>query len=894
MGVTTKKLLISLSAVLGCTVFALPTFAASDYYANADTGSDDNSCLSADQPCLTIAGTETKMDARDNSSNITLHLAGTFNESVYIDDADVTAPNTLDGLRITATDPDNMPTINGGGAAYALEITDVHSVTVDHLNLTNARMGVYIGGDYIESVDGVTIKNNTITNITSTDDGGTAMGGIYLFYTKNVQITNNTIDGVNLTLTNGTSYESIYGIEVGNSLDVKVKNNTVNDVSITNDISADSTFHQGNTYGIHLSGTSNTKVRGNTVANITTAETTSVNNISMYANVYGISVSGGYDTLVRGNTIQTLNASNIATGSDVTGNATMYGLEVSSIQRHSDGNNIVRSNTITGLTMDGTAMSVGNYMYGVSTNTVEKLMLRNNTVSTQTGNGSSTENDNYINSVIYGFIISNLTQGTVRNNTVTGTVNALSQTGDEGSLNSQTYGMYLSASSNTSVLNNTLGDFSVTADNNDTPDYYDTLRTYGIYFYQGSNNVLRNNTIRDVTLDYASAGDGGNVYLYDYGIYTYRVENITIQKNTYRDITNTTTLTDPTGDSNAYIYSYGIYHTDASGASVLGNTLKNITHTGDSSTDCYIALTLYGIYVANSPNSQITNNVLKKYTHNTTARLGNNMFYGIDLSRVPDMLVSDNTIQSIHSTNTGTDHSSTMHGIYAAGSNPLYLNANVLRGNAITAESNTYMYGIYFNDDASKTYVTNNILLGADETDSEDDYGIYLKDAATKGVTLYHNTVASWNKAISILGGSNYVLKNNILTARGTGSHAIEVDTNQLDVDSVKSDYNLLYNATFDDQLVYDTGDVAAISFADWKQQYNHDRKSLNKKPKIKSNGKLKKASKAINHGTKNYGLAKKSLAYQLISTDAFGGKRPVTGTGRIDIGADEFVKKTK
>lgn len=894
MGVTTKKLLISFSAVLGCTVFALPTLAASDYYANADTGSDDNSCLSADEACLTIAGTETKMDARDNSSDIILHLAGTFNESVYIDDADVTAPNTLDGLRITATDPDNMPTIDGGGATYALEITDVNSVTVDHLNLTNARMGVYIGGDYIESVDGVTIKNNIITNVTSTDDAGTAMGGIYLFYTKDVQITNNTIDGVNLTLTNGANYDSIYGIEVGNSMDVKVKDNTVNDVTITNDISADSTFHQGNTYGIHLSGTSNTKVRGNTVTNIATTETTSENDITMYANVYGISVSGGYDTLVRGNTIQTLDGSNTTTGDDATGNVTMYGLEVASLQRHSDGNNIVRSNTITGLTMDGTAKSVGNYMYGISTNTVEKLMLRNNIVSTQTGNGSSTENDNYINSVIYGLIISNVTQGTVRNNTVSGAVNTLSQTGDEGSLNVQTYGMYLSASSNTSVLNNTLSDFSVTADNNDTPGYYDTLRTYGIYFYQGSNDVLRNNSIRDITLDYASAGEGGNVYLYDYGIYTYRVENVTIQKNTYRDVTNTTTLTDPTGDSNAYIYSYGIYHTDASGASVLGNTLKTINHTGDSSTDCTSILSLYGVFVANSPNSHITNNLLKKYTHTTSASAGSTTFYAIDLSRVPDMLVSDNTIQSVHSTNTGADHPSTMYGIYSAGSNPLYLNANVLRGNAITAENNTYVYGIYFNDDASKTYVTNNILLGADETDSEDDYGIYFKDAATKGVTLYHNTVASWNKAISILGGSNYILKNNILVARGTSSHAIEVDTNQLDVDSVKSDYNLLYNTTFDDQLVYDTGDAAAISFSDWKRQYNQDRKSLNKKPKIKSNGKLKKTSKAINHGTKNYGLAKKSLAYQLISTDAFGGERPITGTGRVDIGADEFAKKTK
>lgn len=896
MGVTTKKLLISLSAVLGCTVFALPTLAASDYYANADTGSDDNSCLSADEACLTIAGTETKMDARDNSSNITLHLAGTFNESVYIDDSEVTAPNTLDGLRITATDPDNMPTIDGGGATYALEITDVHSITVDHLNLTNARMGMYIGGDYIESVDGVTIKNNTITNIASTDDSATAMGGIYMFYTKNVQITNNTIDGVNLNLTNGANYDSIYGIEVGNSMNVTVKNNTVNDVSITNDISADSTSHQGNTYGIQLAGTSNTVVRNNTISNIATTESTSVDDITLNANVYGISVSGSYDTFVRGNIIQTLHAVNTASSTGVSVNSTIYGIDANSIQRHGDGNNIIRNNTLTGLTIDGTAESLGNYMYGISANTVEKLMLRNNTISAQTNNGSSTENDSYINSAMYGFTISNLTQGTIRNNTVTGATNALSQTGDAGSLNPQIYGMYISTSSNTSVLNNTLSDFSVTADNNDTPDYFDTMKTYGIYFYQGSNDVVRNNSVHDISLNYASAGEGGNVYLYDYGIYTYRVENLSVKKNTYRDVTDTTNITDPTGDSRAYLYSYGVYHTDASDVSITGNTLKNNTHIGNSDTNCYIALGLYAIYAGNSPNSQIVNNLVKHYNQSTTAGLGNTTFYGFYISRVPDMLISDNTITSMQATHTGAEHYGSLYGIYSNSSNPLYINANVIRNNAIEAATaeDTYMYGIYFNNDASKTYLTNNIVLGAAETDSEYDYGIYFKDAATKGATLYHNTVASWNKAISLLGGSNYIIKNNILVARGTGSHAIEVDTNQLDVDSLKSDYNLLYNASFDDQLVYDTGDAAAISFSDWKRQYNHDRKSLNKKPKIKANGKLKKTSKAINHGTKNYGLAKKSLLYQLISIDAFDGERPITGTGRVDIGADEFAKKTK
>ncbi len=893
MGVTTKKLLISLGAVLGCTVFALPTLAASDYYANADTGNDDNSCLSADEACLTIVGAETKMTGRDDSSNITLHLAGTFTESVYFDDTDVTAPNTLDGLRITATDPDVMPTIDGGGAGYALQITDVNSVTIDHLNLTNARMGIYVGGDYMESMDGITIKNNNITNINSTDDDGGAMGGIYMFYTKNVNVRNNTIDGVHLTLTNGASYEYVYGIEVGTSMNVTVKNNTVNDVSITNDISADSTYHQGNTYGINLNGSSNTVVRNNTVTNIATTETTNVNDIAMYANVYGIVVTGGYDTLVRGNTIQTLTATNTASSTGVTGNITMYGLDVNGIQRHSSGNNLIRNNTIVDLTTTGVANSAGHYMYGINANTVEKLMLRNNTVSTQTGNASSTENDNYVASVIYGLQLANLTQGTVRNNTVTGATNTVSQTADSGSLNPQIYGMYISATSNTSLLDNTFSDFSVTADNNDGSGYYDMLRIYGIYFYQGSNDVIRNNTFRDFTLDYASAGEAGNAYLYDYGVYTYRVENITIQKNVYKNITNTTTIADPTGDSNAYLYSYGIYHTDASGASVLGNTLKNISHTGNSDTNSYIALTLYGVYVLNSPNSQITNNTLKHYTHTTSADLGNTMFYGINLSRVPDMLVSDNVLQSIQSINTGSDHSSTMYGIFASGSNPLYINANVLRNNAISAEFDTYMYGIYFNGDASKSYLTNNILLGADEAASETDHAIYFVDSATSAAVLYHNTLTSWSKAISILGGSNYTIKNNILAARGTNSHAIEIDMDQLDSDTVKSDYNLLYNATFADQLVYDVGDDAAVSYSDWKQQYNHDRKSLNKKPKIKSNGKLKKTSKAINHGTKNYSLAKKSLAYQLISTDAFGGERPVTGKGRVDIGADEFAKKT-
>lgn len=892
MGVTTKRLLISFGTILGCAFFALPTLAASDYYANADTGNDDNSCLSADEACLTIAGAEAKMVDRDNASNITLHLAGTFTEQIYIDDVDVTAPNTLDGLRITATDPDSMPTIDAGGADYAVQVTDIHSVTIDHLNVKNARLGIYVGGDYEESVNNVQIKNNTVSDISSTSDAGTTMAGIYAYYTKNIDVMNNTVDGVNLTLTNGTNTEYMYGIAVGGSTNVSVKNNTVNDVTMTNDISADSTFHQGYVYGISVNSGLGSSVRNNIVTNIAATGTTNVDAISMYMYAYGITVNGGFDTVVSGNTVETIDSGTIASSEGVTAYTTVYGIDVNAIQRQSDGNNMVRNNTVSDISLNSTADTVSNFAYGITITAVEKLKVRNNDITALNNTAAATEDNSSISGALFGMTLNTITQGTVRNNTVSQFTNSLTGFGDSDALSGNIYGLNFTTASNVSVLNNVIKDFTVTVDNQDVSDYYDALRLYGIYWVQGSNNIIRNNSIRDFTLQDSSAGESGNMYVYDFGIYTYRVENVTVQKNTYKDVTSTINVNDPSDASNGYVYSYGLYLTDASDISALGNTLKNVNHTGDSTTGSYIAFTIYGMWVANSPNSQLSNNTVKSYTQTSSADAGNTQLYGIEISRSPDTLVSDNRLQAIATTHTGDTTTATTYGMYISNSSPLYVNANVFRNNSVAAVADTYMYGIYFNDDASKTYLTNNVVLGSSTTESEYDYGVYIKDSATKTVMLYNNTLVDWAKTVSLLGGTKYTLKNNILAARGTGSHVLEVDDTQIDLDSIKSDYNLLYNETFSDQLVYDVGDSAAISYADWKQLYKHDRKSLNKKPKIKSSGVLKKTSKAINRGTKNYSLAKKSLVYQLLSTDVFGTDRPIDTKGRVDIGADEFTKK--
>lgn len=889
-----KRLLIGFSTIIGCLAFAMPTLAASDYYANADTGSDDNSCLSADEACLTIAGAYTKMIDRDDSSNIALHLYGTFTESIYMSASDVTAPNALDGLRITATDPDAMPTINGDGADYVFEVVDINNVMIDHLNITNAQMGIYIGGTYIHQVNNITVQNNQISDITSTSDAGDTTAGIYMFYTKNVVIQNNTIDGVNLTLTNGTSYEYVYGIQAGNSRDVTVRNNTVNDITITNTIAADSTFHQGVIYGINLNGSPESSVRDNTITNLNVTETTDVDSVTLSAVIYGISINNGYDISIRGNSLQAFTSTATATGENDSSRGYVYGIDFNAVQRQDDGDNMVRGNTIDTITSNATGYTVTNYLYGMTSTGVEKLMLRNNTIKTLTTNGEGSETNSSLTNIIYGVSVNSTNFATIRNTTLSDFTNTMNQAGESGSQFPYIYGMYIGTGMNLTVMNNRLSDFAMVTENNDQADYYDGLRTYGIYVYFASNAVIRNNILNDFVLEYASDGEAGNVYIYDYGIYVYRAENSTVQKNTYRDNRTTVTLNDPTGDSNGYVYSYGITASDGSAATVRGNTLKNITHTADSSTSDYISSYLYGIQVVSSPNSQVSNNVIKQYTQTGSASLGSTNLYALSYNRCPEILITDNIIRSITSTLTGSDHSGIIYLLYGSVTSPAYINANLFQNNSLTAAYNSYLYGMYFNDDASKTYILNNIVLGMDESASEYDYGIYLQDSATTNFHVFNNTFSNWNKVLSLLGGSDVSVKNNILAARGESSHVLEVGGDQVDFTSLASDYNLLYNASFSDQIVYDVDDDSAISLADWKDQYDSDRKSLNKPPKLKSNGHLKKGSKAFNRGTKTYGLSKKSLAYQLLKTDIDDHARPVASKGRVDIGADERLVKTK
>ncbi len=890
-----KSLLtILVTTIVASAALAMPAYGASTYYADADAGDDANSCTSADEACKTIAGAKAKIVALDDSSNATLRLSGTFTEGVVFYATDVTAPNTLDGLHITANNSDVKPLIDGTGLETAVEVDDISSATVDYLKITGAQQGIVIGGSSGDLVGNIVVTNNSIYDIENTDDASAVSTmGVYAYHAKNLIINNNTINGVTAVLTNGTSYDYVYGIDVSNSSNVTVRYNTLSNITHTNTVAADSTFQQGIVYGIYNNNSTDVMVQDNAISAVSSTISSSVDSFSGSAYAYGISSWNGYDHTLRNNTISTVTATSTTSGDSGSMRSYVYGIELNSIQRHSEGNNLVRNNALSGFISTATGDAATSYVNGVYVSSVESLMVRNNTVYDLDIVGTSQDASGSAYGYVYAIYALNTPQGIIRNNTIADATNTLAYTQDSATSSGFMYGVYLSTAQNVTVRNNTVRDFAMVANNNNVSDFYDTGRIYGIYSYQGSTITLKKNIFNNFNTTYATSGEDGTSYMYHYGIYTYRSSGVTTQKNTYKNAVMDLTVNDPTASSFTYGYSYPFYFTDGSNQIVKGNKVINNTLTTETTTDNYLNTYLYAIELLDTPNSQVENNTVKNNTQTGTAdtSVGATQ-YGIYLSRAPGTLVSDNTISGNTVQHDGAaSGSAAYYGMYIDNSPQIYINANRLRSNAVNTASTEKAYGVYFYGDASKTYMMNNIVLGDADYDGITSYGVYLASSSTKKVYVLNNTVSDWYTAASLLGGSKLRLKNNILLSVGAGSYPLVVGADTVDMDSFQSNYNLIRNKTTSGQKVYDDDNSVKITWSDWtsKSSYSKDRKSINKAPKLKANGLLKKGSKAINKGTKKYGLAKKSLPYQLLQTDYNDTKRPLGK--KVDIGADERKK---
>lgn len=876
-------------------VFTLPAYAGGTYYVNADNGDDANGCVSASAACKTIGAARAKIIALADASNITLKLAGTFNESVKFYASDVTAPNSLDGLRITATNSDVKPLIDATGFARGIDIFEVHDVTIDYLKVANAsEIGILVSGDNNNLVNGVSVHDNQVYDIASTDDDVNAVYGVEINQAKAVSILNNTISGISVNLTNGTSYDYLNGLAVVSSSNVTIRNNTISDITNTNSISADSTIHSSITYAIYLYNNSASDVSNNTINTITTTQTTDLNNVALYSYAYGIDLLGGYDVVVRDNSVSAVTSVTTGSADSNYSRGYAYGMYITEIQRHAAGNSLIRGNTFSDIATNSTGDNVSNDVYGISINAVHALSVRNNTIDNLDVTQSSSAVYGSVTGTIYGLSVSSNTAGAIKNNTISDLDSTSSYSGEGSTSTGAIYGLHLNTLFNYTVQNNSLRDYTAVVNNNNVTDYYDAPRIYGMYIYSGSDLIIKKNSLQNHTVQYETSGQAGLSYSYQYGIYSYRAQNLTVQKNTYKNSLTSLTSNDPTDNGYVYGYVYPIYLTDGKSSIVKGNIIQSVTTETATTLDNYVGMSVYGIELLDSPNSTISNNKIKGVTQTGSADTSSGAsLYGIYVDQSPDTLISDNTVRGNTLTFTGSSSAANFYGIYVSNTRPVYVNGNLVRNNIVSAESIKKHYGIYFSNDASRAYVFNNIVLGRADNESDNDYGMYLNGESTNKFWALNNTLANVVKPLSIQGGSKLRFKNNIMVAKGTNSYALEVAANKVDFDTLQSNYNLLYNKTTKSQKVFDSDNDTAIILSSWKSNKGsysgQDRKAVTKSPKLKSNGLLKKGSKAIDKGTKQYGFSKKSLAYQLLQADYNGTMRPQGK--KVDIGADEHKK---
>lgn len=887
---SSRTLTTALTTMFGLFLFITPALAGGNYYVNGTTGNDANTCTSADSPCLTMLAAKSKIVAQAKPQNTTLYLAGTIAETISFDDADVTAPVVLNGLRITATDTSAPPTINGGGATVALAVTDINNITIDNLIVEDAYIGISVSGNTVNNVQSVTLRNNTIQSAPS--DDATTHYPITVSNAKGVVIKNNTIADSTIALTDSTS-SYFYGIYVNASSDVKVRNNTVRDITISNTATAAS-GHYGYINGIYTSYSSDVTLRGNTVRDITVEEITNQDSLYMSSYVYGFYLYGNVDITVRNNRVTALTVTNSLTGVNNVSYSYLYGMLIQDNLREADGNNLVKKNTIQDLSIISGADIVYGTITGSTLTSNDALLATGNTLSNFTITPTTTVESGYVRGTIYGldgpsYALSN----DVRNNTFSGyAINtAYSAANSESSHN--IFGVYSLNATSSTYQNNTFKNFSTTTTTNNANTYYDYGSVYGMYLLYGGNNLVRNNTIRNFTTTYNNAGEDGLAYFYQYGIAMLRVNTNVVQDNTIRNLDTSITLSDATGQSSAAMYQYGIWHNIGSATQLLANTIRGNTSTLTESGDNSLGYYYYGIVASQAPNSVIRNNA--QYNHTITGNGANFAVYGHSVNGMEGSTLQSNVFRDISTT--ATDGIASTYGYYAYDTNgQFFLDANVMRDIVNNASISGTIYGLYLNTDSSETFVMNNILLGsADyETQGATNYGINLPRTASNGAQIINNTVAAWNRPISLGGGKNLHIKNNIFEAVGANSYAMEVARNYVDNDTLDSNYNLFYNSTAGGQLIYDIDAAAKIHFGDWTNKggsYGYDLKSKKGNPKLNAKGYLKTGSKAINNGTDNYGVSKKGAAYALLAVDIQSDPRPYK-TSKVDIGADEYEKK--
>lgn len=884
-----KKILCGIVLSFACVQAAEAT---GTYYVDSTTGNDANNCTSASTACLTVAGAKILITALADPSNTTVKLNGTFIDQVAFSKIDVVAPDTLDGLHITATDKSNQPTINTAVAATtAVLVSGINHVTIDHLTITGGTAGIDVHGDSVTYVTDGAIHHNSISGMA--DDESSS--GIRLLYAKKSDLYNNTVHDVAISLADIGNSTYFYGIYLQNIHDSSIRQNTISATGVTDVFSA-AGGHSTYIYGIYASSVAETSIADNTITDVYATETSNVTATYHYLYVEGISANSTVDTVIEDNTIQDITSTIAADIDSNTGSAYSYGIYLNEM-RSDDSSTAVQNNSIDNITAttaskSGSANSQGiNFLYGFS------VVVNNNTIENVTASHSSVLAGAATVAYVTGMYTAYFGNAvTVNQNTISTLTANVSYSGADASGNVSVQGIY-SFGGQVTISKNVIQHLSWSINNANIDSFYDNAASYGISLNYASSGIIKNNRIRDISNSYSAGGADGSAYLNSVGINVGGSDNVSILKNRITDLDFSAAVSDPTDASYLNVTSYGMFLFRMNNANVSGNRLNRISSSGDAGNANTMFHYIYGIYM-NTVGGIVSSNRVANYSITSAVANGgiNQLFYAMQLSTQSTAAVTNNLIRDITTTTTGATSSHQDAGMFIVYAPNLVLEGNEIRPfTSTSANGNHTMYGINFGSDASKTRMIDNIVLGDVNFVGTSQIGLYLPSDSTLDIDIIHNTVANWKYPIQVEGGSKVYLRNNILSAVGADSYALGVGRNEVNNDTFKSDYNLLYNATVADQLVYDTDNTLAILLADWTNvggSWGYDINSINKPPKLNATGRLEKGSKAINVGSKDYPYNAGDTELTYLATDINGDNRPLLAKKKqVDIGADEYKK---
>lgn len=884
---------VSSSVFLAALILATPAYATGTFYVDSTTGNDANNCLSADTPCLTVAGVKTLITALPDPSNTTVKLNGTFTDQISFAKTDVTAPDTLDGLRLTATDQSNQPVLNTAVAGTtAVTITGLDHVTVDHLTITGGPIGIYVIGTVTTYASDINIHHNTVSGI-SDESSAT---GIEVLYAKKSSIHHNTIRDVAISFTDQNNYSYLQGLYFGYSDELAVYENTISAFGMTDELTL-AGAHYAYVYGVYGTNLTNSTIRDNTLTDLYATEVSSVAGTTHYATTYGMYGLYLVDTVIEDNSVtnvtSTVNADNVGGSYSAAYSGGIMLVDI----RTDDDVAVVQNNTIDGMVAHTESTTGNASTYGIQAQYAYNALITNNTINDLGSTFTSLNEDISANASVYGIHGPYYGTGsTVSKNTVSNLTATTNYSGDDSVGNPTVSGIYI-YNAQATVTGNVVQDLSRVMSNGDGDAYYDISTLHGINVALGTGSIIKNNRVRNINDAYTSTGTGGTTYLYNSAISVATSDNVVIQNNKLTELSYSTTLNDPTDSSSSVVQTYPIYLSRVSGATVQNNKIKRFTSTANAGNDNTLSNFVYGIY-AYAVSGTLNNNRLINADLTSTAVAGgvNQTYTGIYLyATTESAIVQETLVKNVTATATGTTAATTTAGIQVGLGQHVIIEGNQLRPFDTTAAAGTRnSYGIWFAADASQARLLNNIVLGEANFTGAKQIGMYLPSESTLDLDMIHNTVANWYYPVQVDGGSKIYLRNNILAAVGGDSYAIAAGRDELNNDTFKSDYNLLYNTTTAEQLVYDTDNTVAIALADWSNvggSYGYDVHSLNKAPRLTANGFLKKQSKARNAASNDYPYAKTDVEYGLLQTDVNGTKRPLAQVDKVDIGADEYKK---